>query len=657
MNSLTQMSYLDAALPAVLMLAGAIAILPFADRNHPIVRLCAVSFTFAFLLRYIVWRVLHTLPPASRPIDLAAGLVFMIAEVVVLCGSASTLVILSRTLKRTKQVDRNIPWLQSLDPTPLIDVLICTYNEEEAILERTIVGALATNYPNARIWICDDKRRPWLRDLSETLGIGYLTRPDNAHAKAGNINSALKHLAGLPQKPEFIAILDADFVPARDFLTRTATLMREPDVGVVQTPQHFFNADPIQRSLSLSRLWPDEQSVFFDVIQPSKDAWGAPFCCGTSSLIRYSALQEIGGFPTDAVTEDYLLSIRLHERGIRTVYLNEGLSHGLAPEGLAEYNTQRGRWCLGVMQIWRGVSAPWRLNNNLPLIERVMLVESFIYWTGNYSFRLLCLLIPSLYLLFGINAVDANVPEAMYHVLPYYAAQIGVMMWLMEWRVLPVVTDVYQLLCATDILKSVYVGLFRPLGQKFKVTAKGGVRDKTLIQWPLLRIFLALLGLNVLGICSKFLFNAGAPTEAASSVALFWSWYNIIVLSIASYVCFERPQRRQGDRFATDERVEVVIGERSFSFRAIDVSAGGIRLSGAPPLALGEVATLRLGDVAVQGRLARVVGGSFAFQFQFEVGERLRMLQCIYSGRYSQTVTTVSPGRVAGAVAAELLGA
>ena len=125
-------------------------------------------------------------------------------------------------------------------------MFICTYNEDEAILERTIVGAAAMDYGRFRVWVLDDGRRPWLEALSRRLGVGYLTRPDNAHAKAGNINNALKHVAALPEPPDFITILDADFVPTSQFLRRALSLFREGDVGIVQTPQHFINPDPLQ---------------------------------------------------------------------------------------------------------------------------------------------------------------------------------------------------------------------------------------------------------------------------------------------------------------------------------------------------------------------------------------------------------------------------
>ena len=120
-------------------------------------------------------------------------------------------------------------------------------------------------------------------------------------------------------------------------------------------------------------MWPDEQRYFFDVVMAAKDAWGASFCCGTSSVIRFDILRQIGGFPTESVTEDYLVTLKMKAQGYRTVYLNERLSLGLAPEGLKEYVTQRSRWALGFVQICRGELGPFRRNNGLTLLDRVSL--------------------------------------------------------------------------------------------------------------------------------------------------------------------------------------------------------------------------------------------------------------------------------------------
>ena len=339
-------------------------------------------------------------------------------------GHTIGLIGLTRLSNRTPEVERNLAWLDAREPLPLVDVFICTYNEDEAILERTIVGAASMDYGRFRVWVLDDGRRPWLEALSRRLGVSYLTRPDNAHAKAGNINNGLKHVAALAEPPDFISILDADFVPTSQFLRRALSLFREGDVGIVQTPQHFINPDPLQSNLSIAGVWPDEQRYFFDVVMASKDAWGAAFCCGTSSVIRFAELQRLGGFPTDSVTEDYLVTLRMKQGGYRTVYLNERLSLGLAPEGLKEYITQRSRWALGFMQIFRGPLGPLRRGNGLSVIDRVSLIEAFLYWFGSYAFRMLGIIVPILYLLLNVNAVQADVVTTLSYYVPHFVASI-----------------------------------------------------------------------------------------------------------------------------------------------------------------------------------------------------------------------------------------
>jgi cellulose synthase (UDP-forming) len=154
----------------------------------------------------------------------------------------------------------------------------------------------------------------------------------------------------------------------------------------------------------------DEQRYFFDVVMAAKDAWGASFCCGTSSVIRFDVLQRIGGFPTDALSEDYLVTLKTKSVGFRTVSLNERLSLGLPPEGLKEYVTQRSRWVVGFAQICSGPLGPLRRRNGLTPVDRISLIETFLYWSANYSFRLLGIIIPVVHWLFDVRAVHADGP-------------------------------------------------------------------------------------------------------------------------------------------------------------------------------------------------------------------------------------------------------
>lgn len=646
----------DALWPGFLAAGILCSLLPWLPRNHTPTRMALTTVTAALMLQYITWRFFETLPPLGFSADWIAGVIFAAVEALAITGVLISLVFMSRTSNRTAEVEAHLPELMSRPVLPLVDVFICTYNEEQAILERTIAGALNLDYPNFRLWILDDGRREWLRRLCRDLGCGYITRTGNANAKAGNINNALAYVMGLSEPPEFVSILDADFVPLPTFLKRTMSLFHDGRVGVVQTPQHFLNPDPIQMNLSASRVWPDEQRYFFDIIMPSRDAWNSAFCCGTSSVIRVRPLIQMGGIPIESVTEDYLLTLRLKERGYRTVYLNEALSFGLAPEGLKEYVTQRSRWCLGLMQICRGPSGPLSRIARISLLDRIFLVESFLYWTAAHAFRLLSVIIPIAYLLFGIVAVDVGVGEFLAHFLPYFIWHSIILAWLTEGRVIPIMSDIAQLMTAPAAMRATVAGLFRPRRQKFKVTAKGGERGSRFVEWPMLRIFLLLLVLTLAGIVVYFETGVGPDYPGASILALFWSWYNILILTIACYACIEQPRPRKSDRFhAADQVILTARGAASRS-KLTDISVSGAALVGEAPAGVGEQVSITLAPYTVSATVTRSGQGFFAVRFGDTLAERVALARYLYSGRYSRALLEIRWASVMRAVSARLFG-
>jgi cellulose synthase (UDP-forming) len=631
--------------------AGGIAIasLVWLDRDNALHRAIVCGIAILLMGRYMSWRLFSSLPEPGLTLDYFAGVTFASVESLSMLSTAMSLFFLTKIRNRTPDVEANMPWLQS-QSAPLVDVLICTFNENRLILEQTIVGAMSMNYSNARVWICDDGRREWLRQLCEEHGCGYITRKDNAHAKAGNINNALVYLCDLGAPPEFISILDADFVPKSDFLTRCIALMRDPTVGIVQTPQHFVNPDPIQGNLALSGVWPDEQRYFFDVLMASKDAWGAAFCCGTSSVIRFIPLMQIGGFPTDSVTEDYLVTLRLREIVYQTIYLNEQLSLGLAPEGIKEYITQRSRWCLGFVQIFRGKSGPLNCRNGLTLVDRVILLETFLYWSATHAFRLLALIVPILFLLFGIQTVHSSIQDLLSYFLPCFIVQMSVLGWMTQARILPIMADVSQLIAAHTVLKAVVAGLFNPVGQKFKVTAKGGNRDFVFVEWPLLRTLLAYLALTVVAVISAFLLNGGWALHESSAIALFWSWYNILILTLTCFVCIEQPRKRKAERQQSGERVGVYWNGKISWQPILDISTSGLRVEGRPPVDNGQPVTIQMGNVTLQALVVRTTQDDFAVRIDDTIEARKAMIRQVYGSRYNASIGAVRPNQLIKAV-------
>jgi len=623
---------LTASLAPTLLVAGlALLVLPFARPDQPVVRALALGAVVLLAWRYMAWRFTETIPPPGLSVDAIAAWGFALLEAGTVLSSTFAFAILSRTRDRRAEADRHAGWWRPGRP-PRVDILIATYNEEEAILERTIAGALATCHPATRVWVLDDGRRPWLAALCARLGVRYLTRADNRHAKAGNINAALKVLAALKDKPDFVAVLDADFVPHRDFVQRALALFHDPKVGLVQTPQHFFNPDPIQHNLGIGSAYPDEQRFFFDHIQPARDAWGIAFCCGTSSVMRWQGLMAIGGFPTDSVTEDFLITLRLQEKGYRTVYLNEPLTEGLAPEGLGEYITQRGRWCLGLIQIVRGPTGPFA-RNGLRLVDRLGLIDSFLYWATTYPFRLACLLVPLLYWFLGISVVDASVPGVIGHFLPYFAAVLVVLNWISRGLVVPLLNDVSQLLGAKEISKAVLIGLLRPGNQKFKVTAKGGDRTRTVVQWPLLRPLLLVFALTVAGlffsVATDVVFDRDAGDGKAVIIA--WTLYNLLVLGVTMAVCVELPRTASANAAAA---LAVTVSGAGPLMRgwAMRLTAEDAWVRGGPVPERGAEVWLELPGVgAIPARVARREAAGVSLALSPSAEQRVALLTALHT--------------------------
>jgi cellulose synthase (UDP-forming) len=593
-----------ASLGPAFLVVGLAVFIGLSSPQQPILRIFAIIVAVALSWRYMLWRISDTIPEFDDSVpDAIAGWTFAALEALTLVSATLAMFILSRTRDRTPEASVHLNWWKP-QPAPRIEVLIATYNEEETILERTIAGALVSDYPNFRVWVLDDGRRVWLRALCARLGAHYVVRSDNAHAKAGNINNALAMLRQEPVPPVFIAVLDADFVPHRDFLSRTLALFHDQTVGLVQTPQHFFNPDPIQHNLGIRQGYPDEQRFFFDDAQPARDAWSIAFCCGTSSMMRWRAIEAIGGFPTESVTEDFLITLRLREEGWSTVYLNEPLTEGLAPEGLGEYITQRGRWCLGLMQIVRGRLGPLR-TNRLRLIDRLGLIDAFLYWSTTYPFRIICLITPMLYWFFGVTVVNAEIADVLYYFIPYYILSLFVLNWISRGKVMPLFIEVSQLLGATAITKAVFQGLANPHNQKFKVTAKGGDRTRVVVQWPILWPILLLFVLNYFGLLFSGLTDIVFDRDPGEGRAIIvtWSLYNLVVLNIAALVCIEPPRAQLATSF-TAEIVRISAGREIIQAWVIRLTTEEAWIRGAAFLTPGREVYI---DIEAVGCLLAIV--------------------------------------------------
>ena len=528
----------------------------------------------SLLVIYAVWRWHDTLPAPAFSLQASWQYLFFAFEALAITYTMMSIIILFRSIDRSAQADTAQRMMEQTGSYPAVDVFICTYDEPLEVLERSIPTALALDYPNVTVWVLDDTRREWLRGYCDQAGARYITRASNEHAKAGNLNNALAFTAVQTNAP-VIMVLDADFAPRPDFLRRTVGLLSNPQVALVQTPQFYHNADPIQHNLLAAQSWVDDQRFFFDVFQPAKDAWGCAFCVGTALVVRRDRLTEIGGFPDKTVTEDIHLTYALLARGYETWWLNERLSAGLSAEGLPEYVTQRSRWCLGTIQLALLADGPL-LGRGFSLTQRWQYLHGILNWLCK-PFLVLLLVAPSIYWFADIPAFEADYLSFLRYGLPALLGQMIYMAWVSRSRTLPLFMEATHAIAAFAISATLVSAAVKPFGRPFKITNKGGDRSEPRTQWK----FAALFGLISFGSAASIIWAIASP-YAASEISpldyfnLLWSGVAMLIAFIAFLACFELG--RGETAFDVDESTQLASGGSVISGLLTELSMSTARV-------------------------------------------------------------------------------
>lgn len=549
----------DYFVPLFLVLAVAL-LLPRSWLSQQKLRPAAVfvlmGMSCLVVARYLWWRYTTTMPEADSGLgQMIFSWTLLIVETAVWIDTAIFFMTLSRSRDNSAQADEDEARLRGMDPSdlPHVDVFIATYNEDQDVLEKTIIGAKSLDWPTDRftVYILDDGKRDWLRDYCAEHGVEYMTRADNKHAKAGNINAAI-----LRTSSEFFMVLDADFVPQQNFLYRAMGFFKDEKVGIVQIPHNFYNADPMQTNLGLRKVLPDDQRLFFGTIMACRDAWNTAFCCGSNSITRRSAIEACGGgLPTGSITEDMLLTMALLRKGYVTRYLNERLAIGLAPESLSAMYVQRARWARGAVQILFLRLGP--LGPGLKLHQRLLFLP--LHWIIQPFMVLVTLTMPAICLWTGWTPLaDASVAEIVSIQFPAVVATLATVRLLSPSGFFPLASMVHATLQAPRILPTVITTLIKPHGHAFKVTPKGAAAggdtiDRLMIFAPLALISATALGLYInADINTQILLDRGQIPLIA-----LWAVVSMVILSVVQVVAITRNQGEQEENFETGEIINI----------------------------------------------------------------------------------------------------
>ena len=463
-----------------------------------------------------------------------------------------------------------------------VDIYIPTYNEDVEIVRKTVLGALAIDYPanKKQVYVLDDgraekyrTRRQQITLMCEELGCTMLTRDNNNHAKAGNINTALDRTDG-----DLVLILDCDHIPSRNFLQHTVGFFSNPKVALVQTPHWFYNPDPFERNLLTSGRVPVGNELFYKVLQKGNDYWNAAFFCGSAAVIRKQYIQEVGGIATETVTEDCHTSFRLHSLGYKSVYYDKIMIAGLAPEKFSSYVGQQVRWARGMAQILRLENPLFNRKLNLTLPQRLCYFSATSHFFFGFP-RLMYMIAPTLFLLFGINSVRGLGLETLFYALPHIVLSMQTNHIPYKHVRFSFWNEIYEFAMSFQAGIVTLLALINPKLGSFNVTDKGLTVTKRSFDFDSVRylVILGVISVACLAAVPFWLLLRPDDTQAVLVNAM-WCIFNLFLLLAACLVAFEQPQIRRAHRMPRHLTAIVHNNDQSWTGKTLNVSETGAQI-------------------------------------------------------------------------------
>lgn len=571
---------MDNGQQALFLLVLWLAAIGFSRLNGYLPITVLVALSLLATLRYAYWRINDTML-----FDSTANMIFGYG---LLAAEAYTWLILVLSYIQTIMPLRRqmAPLPDDKASWPAVDIYIPTYNEPLKVVRTTVFAAQGMDWPKDKlnIYLLDDGRREEFRQFAEQAGVGYIIRPDNSHAKAGNLNHALTLT-----NSEYIAIFDCDHVPTRAFLQSTmGWFLRNPNCALVQTPHHFFSPDPFERNLDNFGEVPNENYLFHRLVQDGNDLWNAAFFCGSCAVLKRGPLLEVGGVAVETVTEDAHTALKLHRLGYESVYINIPLAAGLATENLSGHIGQRIRWARGMVQIFR-TDNPW-LGKGLSFFQRVCYSTAMLHFLMGIP-RLVFLTAPLAYMYFELHIIHARADTLALYVLPYLAhASIAKSKMQGPFRH-SFWADVYDTALAWYITPPTTLALINPKFGKFNVTPKGGLVEQAFFDWSISLPYLLLVGVNLVGLALGFvrLFWLNAFEIDVVLLNIFWTVLNLTILGATLRVADEARQVRAAHRVPMKlSAILHLANGQAWHCETVDYSTGGIALKIPDALAFSQ---------------------------------------------------------------------
>jgi cellulose synthase/poly-beta-1,6-N-acetylglucosamine synthase-like glycosyltransferase len=590
--------------------------------SSPRFRQMVILATIATCLSYLVYRVAFTLNLNST-----AGVIISVSLIL-----AEAFGIVSVLLYSLQVWDPREPARQPVLPGRTVDVFVPTYNEDPMILRATLEACMRLDYPGRRVYLCDDggtearcnhpengpkarERQAELKAICDELGVTYLTRPKNEHAKAGNLNHAFTETDG-----EFIIIFDADHVPEPHFISRLIGYFADERLGYIQTPHAFYNFNSFQARLDhKNRKYWEEGALFYGVIQPGRNRWNCPIFAGSAAMFRRQALEEVGYIALETITEDMHTGMRMNAKGWKSLAISERMVAGQAAPDITTFHVQRLRWGEGNLSIM-AYDNPLTMKG-LTLSQRLCYLGSMIHWAGGL-FKLVIYLTPIVMMLSGVSPVREFTWTLFTITVVYMAASIFGVQYMSNGYGSVVYGELFAMVNFWTQIRGTMRAIFWRKFQQFVVTSKRGRQSKSI--WPFIRPHVVLFFLSFLALSwgwGRILYGI-SDDYFKPIIPSCWIVFHMVLIAMT----VRRAMWPEDGRFSFRHAVNVVV-----RYEAADGTSGvGVTI---------DLNELGLGMVSFQ----RIPAGT---PLQLKIDGGGEVVEC--SGRVMWTAPAVKPGEAPG---------
>lgn len=376
------------------------------------------------------------------------------------------------------------PWKSDAD-WPLVAVQLPTFNEQEAAVQ--IIDRVCTlDYPKDRliIQVLDDStdgttelvRQRVSHYRAQGCRIELKHRTARHGYKAGALDEAFKDL-----EAEYIAIFDADFVPAPDYLRKILPrFTADPRIGMIQARWGHQNREA-NLLTRVQALFHDGHHVVEQVAR-SRSNLLLNFN-GTGGVWRTATIRDCGGWQWDTLAEDLDLSYRAQMRGWKMVFLPELIVPGEIPVTLTSYKKQQYRWTFGHIQVFRklivrlltgpGLTLPQRIGGLFHLTTNFNQIAALLMFLLSLPMAMLRLHQPSS---FGLVSLASTGPTVMFIVSQIFGYREGLSRKLGRLLHLPVL--MLLAIGMTISNTAAVIGVFTGQKMVWSVTPKASANGK-----------------------------------------------------------------------------------------------------------------------------------------------------------------------------------